>query len=172
MCSSRGDSTRAGQRGQDDERRNVCVLWKRRKKEKEEEEDEEGKESERKNLGSGEKRLRYPQSPKSSPIPSHPIPSHPIPSHPIPSHPIPSFRCPRVCHAVRLNAKGPTEREQKVTERAGKGKIRSQQQAGGKTKNRPAYIELACDDDDDDDRDCGGGGGGGCDDDDEGGTHT
>lgn len=54
-----------------------------------------------------------------------------------------------------------------VTERAGKGKIRRQQQAGGKTKNSPAYIEAACDDDDDH----GGGGGGGYDDD-EGGTHT
>ena len=84
---------------------------------------EEGKESERKNWKSGEKRLRYPQSPEvqSHSVPSHPIPSHPIPSHPILSHPILSFRCPRVCHAVRLNAKGPTEREQSNrTHRKGK----------------------------------------------------
>ncbi|CAK9810756.1 hypothetical protein ANTQUA_LOCUS6593 [Anthophora quadrimaculata] len=70
-----------------------------------------------------------------------------------------------------MNAK----RGSRVTERAGKGKIRrQQQQASGKTKNRPAYIEPACDDDDDDDHDDDDDDRGGYDDndDDEGGTHT
>ena len=49
-----------------------------------------------------------------------------------------------------LTQKGP-QSGSRVTERTGKGKIRRQQQAGGKTKNRPAYIELACDDGDDGD---------------------
>ena len=73
-----------------------------------------------------------------------------------------------MCHAVRLNAKGSTEREQSNRTRR-KGKDPKQQQAGGKTKNRPAYIELACDDDDRGGGGGGGSGGGGYDD--EGGTH-
>lgn len=55
--------------------------------------------------GNEEERLRYPRSPEVGPVPS--------------------FRCPRVCHAVRLNAKGPRSGSG-ATERAGKGKIRRQ----------------------------------------------
>lgn len=78
-----------------------------------------GKESERKNWGSREKRLRYPRSSE------------------VPSRPIPSFRCPRVCHAVRLNAKGSTESGSRVTERAGKGKIQSSSKLVAKRKIGP-----------------------------------
>lgn len=81
----------------------------------------------------------------------------------VPSH---RFVVPVCATRCGLTQKGPRTGNG-VTERAGKGKIRRQQQAGGKTKNSPAYIEAACDDDDDH----GGGGGGGYDDD-EGGTHT
>lgn len=53
------------------------------------------------------------------------------------SSPIPSFRCPRVCHAVRLNAKGSTESGSRVTERAGKGKIQSSSKLVAKRKIGP-----------------------------------
>ncbi|CAK9805607.1 hypothetical protein ANTPLA_LOCUS4589 [Anthophora plagiata] len=85
----------------------------------------------------------------------------------VPSH---RFVVPVCATRCGLTQKGLRSQGSRVTERAGKGKIRrQQQQAGGKTKNRPAYIEPACDDDDDrggydNDNDD--------DDDDEGGTHT
>lgn len=121
-------------------------MEKERKEEDEGDKGKEGKESERKNRRRGEKRLRYPQS---SEVQTHPVSSH-------------RFVVPVCATRCGLTQKDP-QSGSRVTERAGKGKIRRQQQAGGKTKNRPAYIELACDDDDDR-------GGGGYDD--EVGTHT
>lgn len=87
---------------------------------------------------------------------------------PIPSHPIVSLS-PCVPRGAAQRKRVHREREQSNRTRR-KGKDPKQQQAGGKTKNRPAYIELACDDDD---RGGGGGGGGsgGGGYDDEGGTH-
>lgn len=126
ICSSRTSRVRAGKRGWNDERRKVCVL---RKRSKEEDRGDPAKgRKERRGKGT-ERRVYAIRSPPE-----------------VPSCPVPSFRCPRVCHAVRLNAKG-LRSGSGVTERAGKGKIRRQPVAKRKIdphiSRRPATTTTA-----------------------------